>query len=126
MNLMGHIRHLRWLPRMLLAAVVMAVMQTTLMPCAMADAVAPMGEHCVYCPPVVPDVPSDCAFPHAPTVDVYAASAHHMSVLFNSPLLQPVTFGVAQLREFQTIYPPFQPVTAPSRRINLTHCVQLK
>ena len=110
----------------MLAVVVLAVIQTTFVPCVMADAAAPMAEHCVYCPPAVSDVASDCAFPHAPTVDVYAASAQHMSVLFDSPLLQPATFGLAELREVQTIYPPLQPIPAPTRPINLTHCVQLK
>jgi hypothetical protein len=74
----------------------------------------------------VSDTAIDCAFPDAPTVDVYAASAHHLSVMLDSPLLQPATFGLSELRQVQTIYPALEPVIAPPRPLNLTHCVQLK
>ena len=125
MNLLVHIRRLRWLPQMLLAIVLLAVAQTSIMPCAMANDTAPMSEHCIYCP-AADTTGSDCAFPHAPTVDVFASATHHAAVLFDSPLLQSAPFNLSDLREMQVAWPTIDFIPAPQRPLNLTHCVQLK
>jgi hypothetical protein len=69
---------------------------------------------------------TDCAVRHGPTIDVYATSAHHMAALFDSPLLQPATFGVSERRAVQVIFPVLKIRPVPARPLNLTHCVQLK
>jgi hypothetical protein len=126
MNPLGHIRHLRNLPRILLAVVVLAVAQTSLVPCVMASDSAPVMEHCVYCPPAAADMTSDCAFPHAPTVDVFASTAHQVALLLDSPFMQPAPFNLHDLRQTRVDWPTIDFIPAPTRPINLTYCVQLK
>ncbi len=118
---------------MLLTVVLLAVAQTSLVPCAMASDPAPMSgpmsdmsEHCVYCPPAALEDAAACAFPHAPTVDVFASTAHHVAVLLDSPLMQPTPFNLRDLRQTRVDWPAVDFVPAPTRPLNLTHCVQLK
>jgi hypothetical protein len=138
-NIITRLRQLRGLPRALFAVLVLVVAQTTMVPCAMATGMTAgvtsgvasdsMSEHCAYCPSVdvaAAGVANGCAFPHAPTVDVYAGSTQHVSVLLDSPLLQPATFGVSDLRHAQIFYPVVRAVPLLTRPLTLTHCVQLK
>jgi hypothetical protein len=67
-----------------------------------------------------------CSYPHSPSMDVFAATAHHMAVLLDSPLLQPTPFDLSDLRQARVFLPAIDFVPAPSRPLNLTHCVQLK
>ena len=126
MNPMVHIRRLRWLPRAALAIIVLATIQVTVLPCAMAaQGMTSLSEHCAYCPPAAAAA-DNCSFPHAPTVDVFGSSAHQMSMLFHSPLLQPATFDLRDLRQTRIFLPAVEPPPPRERPLTLTHCVQLK
>jgi hypothetical protein len=131
MSFIGRIRTRRWLPRALLALFVLATMETTLLPCAMATQSA--GEHCVYCPPGSADedapgkvMSRDCAFPDVPTVDVYPASAQHVSMLSQCSFALPETFDLGTLRQTQVFCPIILVSPPEARPLNLKHCVQLK
>lgn len=150
MSPIAHCRQLRRLPHALLAVLLLTVAQTALIPCAMAyDAVAgaaqsaakmdaamsdaampSMKEHCAYCAPDAA-TPADvdinaCVFPHAPTVDVFAASAHHVDTILSNPLLHAATFDAISPRDARPFVPHTNLVLPPSRPLTLTHCVQLK
>jgi pyrrolidone-carboxylate peptidase len=137
MSLIGHIRRMRWVPRAALAMLLLAAIQTALLPCAMAtNAGVAMTDHCVYCPPAVSSDSdsvdansSSCAFIHGPAVDVFAASAHQIAQLMDSPCLQPVTFDLHDLRQTQSLPNTRNTevaLTAAPRPLTLTYCVQLK
>jgi pyrrolidone-carboxylate peptidase len=127
---------MRWVPRAALAMLLLAAIQTALLPCAMAtNAGVAMTDHCVYCPPAVSSDSdsvdansSSCAFIHGPAVDVFAASAHQIAQLMDSPCLQPVTFDLHDLRQTQSLHTRNTEValTAAPRPLTLTYCVQLK
>jgi hypothetical protein len=131
MNLMGHIRRSRSLPRMFLAMVALIVAQTALVPCVMAypASAGEMGEHCTHCPPdsAMSADASDCSLPEAVKTNLIAVTAHHASLLDLSPLLQTAPFDLGNLRQVQTrLLPTIDHFHPPTRRLYLTHCVQLK
>jgi hypothetical protein len=132
MNPVSYIRRLRWLPQTLLAVLALTMAQTSLVQCAMACSSMQTTEHCAYCPPdessgvVSGDGANKCVFPHAPMVDVFASTAHYVDVLFDSPLLQPKTFNVQEMRRTQVHLRTIDFSPAPPRPLNLTYCVQLK
>lgn len=140
MSPIAHLRRFRRLPHALLAVLLMAVAQTSLVPCAMAygaaqaetappaQAMPAMDDHCAYCPPDAP-APADasaCAYPHAPTVDVFASSAHHVDVILSNPLLHQSAFDASSLRVARTFIDNAYSAPPHSRPLTLTHCVQLK
>jgi hypothetical protein len=122
------IRRLRWLPQVLLAAIVLAVAQTSLLPCAMAGepVAASMSEHCMHCPPVAAHIGDDCAYRHAPQINAFDNTAHHVAMLVDSPLLQSAPFNVHDLRRTQVPFVIVDYFPSPPRPLHLTHCVQLK
>ena len=131
MNLMGNIRRSRSLPRMFLVMVALIVAQTAIVPCVMAYPASAdaMSEHCAHCPPdsAMSADASDCSFPEAVKADLLAVTAHHVSSLDLSPLLQPAPIDMRNLRQTQTrLLPTIDHFHPPTRRLNLTHCVQLK
>jgi hypothetical protein len=90
-----------------------------------------MSVHCAYCPPANAHSSGDCAYPHAPTINVFGSVAHHAAMLVDSPLLlpMPVNPKAANLRDLwltqgHVAIVDFHPT--PPRPLNLTHCVQLK
>lgn len=146
MSPIAHLRRLRRLPHALLAVLVLAVAQTSIVPCAMAygamdassqavdiDAVdiqiPVMDEHCAYCPPDAPpaDVTvGDCLYTHAPAVDVFANSAQHVDTLLSSPLLHASTFDISTLHDSRAFVPIAYAQPSHPRPFTLTYCVQLK
>jgi hypothetical protein len=91
------------------------------------DAVATtMSEHCAYCPSNATDLVGDCAYPHAPTINVFDRTAHHIAMLFDGPQLQPMAFNLDDLRQTQRHIAIVDFHPTPPRPIILTHCVQLK
>jgi hypothetical protein len=110
-----------------LAAIVLAVAQTSLLPCAMADGPVanPMTEHCAYCPPAKIDIGDHCAYAHAPQINALDSTAHHVAMLLNNPLLLPTPFSLHDLRQTQIPFAIVDFFPSPSRPLHLTHCVQL-
>ena len=129
-NAIGRLRRLRWLPRMLLATVVLAWAQAAWLPCVMAaQTAAPMADHCVYCPPAQHGgdrMAGACNYPQGPTVDVAVAATLHFSSLLGSGIVQPHSFDPFDSRFNQDCRPPDRWHAPPQRPLNLTHCVQLK
>jgi len=121
MNWIADVRRLSWLPRAVLAMLVLATAQTAILPCAMAAEV----EHCVYCPPASHDVDhGDCVYPDDPA-DMAVAAAQQFAALFVG-VAHWYDFPAFEQRHEILVRAALDVAPPPARPLTLTHCVQLR